>query len=330
MKLSILDQVPVSKNMSVTETFQQTAELAQHAEFLGYTRYWFAEHHGTRGLASTSPEILMSYIASITSRIRVGSGGVLLPQYSPYKAAENFRQLEAVFPGRIDLGVGRSPGGTRKVREALLDGAARDLSEFPRQLKDLIYYITDSLPSDHPFHGIKAAPLPESIPPVWILGLGENSARQTAELGLNYVFGHFIKPDRGREAFRDYRKHFVPSLFSASPQSLAAVFVICGKDDDHAEELAYSQDLWLLRVEKGLDSRVPSIEEAKSVVRSAADRERMAINRKRMIIGGPDKVKKAMNELSDQYETDEIMILTNVYSFDQKKHSFSRLAELFL
>ncbi|AZB44858.1 LLM class flavin-dependent oxidoreductase [Bacillus sp. FJAT-42376] len=330
MKLSILDQVPVSKNKRVSETLEQTAELAQMAESLGYTRYWFAEHHGTRGLASTSPEILISHIASKTKRIRVGSGGILLPQYSSYKVAENFRQLEALFPGRIDLGIGRSPGGTQKVRQALLDGFQRSLTEFPRQLNDLIYYITDTIPSDHPSHGIKAAPLTETAPAMWVLGLGENSAAQTGNLGLNYVFGHFIKPDRGEQAFRKYRESFTPVHFSKTAQSLAAVFVICGRSDEEAEKLALSQDLWLLRVEKGLDSRVPSMDEARAASLSASDKERIAANRKRMVIGGPDKVKKELTHLAERYETDEMMVLTNVYSFEDKKNSFKRLADLFL
>ncbi|MGD7008194.1 LLM class flavin-dependent oxidoreductase [Metabacillus sp. 84] len=330
MKLSILDQVPVSKNTSVTEALSGTLKLARHAEEMGYSRYWFAEHHGTRGMGSTSPEILMSYIASNTKSIRVGSGGVLLPQYSPYKVAENFRQLEALFPGRIDLGVGRSPGGTRKIRNALLDGSAKSMEEFPRQLNDLIYYITDSIPSDHPYHGIKAAPFTKTVPPIWVLGLGENSAELTGGLGLNYVFGHFINPSRGKEAFTAYRKSFEPSLFSPAPGSLSAVFVICGKNDEEAEERALSQDLWLLRVEKGLDSRVPSIEEAKAASYSESDRTVVLRNRKRMIIGGPEKVKNELAELSERYETEEFMVLTNLHSFEHKVQSFERLAELYL
>ncbi|MTH51950.1 MsnO8 family LLM class oxidoreductase [Bacillus mangrovi] len=330
MKLSILDQAAVAKNSDTSRTLKESLEMAQYAENLGYSRYWFAEHHGTRGLASVSPEILMAAAASVTKSIRVGSGGVLLPQYSPYKTAENFRQLESLFPGRIDAGIGRSPGGTEKVRAALLDQNGHSMSEFPRKLDDFISFLTNHIPRQHPLYGIKTAPLPDDVPPVWLLGLGENSAAQTGALGLNYVFGHFIKPDRGQEAFKMYRESFVPSHFSQKPEALAAVFVICGRTDEEAEELALSQDLWLLRAEKGLDSRVPGIEEAKAAVLKDSDWKKIKQNRRRMVIGGPAKVRKSLDALAERYETDEIMVLANVFSFEEKKQSFLRLAEMYL
>ncbi|RJS55025.1 LLM class flavin-dependent oxidoreductase [Bacillus subtilis] len=328
--LSILDQAPVSKGKSPVTTLQHSVELAHLSEQWGYKRYWFAEHHSTRGLASTAPEIMIARIAAHTSTIRVGSGGVLLPQYSPYKVAETFRQLEALYPNRIDLGVGRSPGGTAKTRLALTDGVTKSLTEFNRQLQDVSYFLTDSLPAGHPYAGIKAAPLIDTAPELWVLGLGENSARRAAHQGIGYVFGHFINPERGENAFRVYRESFRPSAHFSSATALFTIFVICAKTDEEAEELALSQDLWLLRVGKGLDSRVPSIEEAKAHPYTASDKKLIEENRKRMVIGSPNTVKQQLLELTDRYETNEIMVLCNVFDFEAKKESYERLAGLFL
>lgn len=328
--LSILDQAPVSKGESPVTTLQHSIELAQLSEQWGYKRYWFAEHHSTKGLASTAPEIMIARIAAHTSTIRVGSGGVLLPQYSPFKVAETFRQLEALYPNRIDLGVGRSPGGTTKTRLALTDGVKKRLTEFNRQLQDVSYFLTDSLPAGHPYAGIKAAPLIDTVPELWVLGLGENSARRAAHQGIGYVFGHFINPERGENAFRVYRESFRPSAHFSSPAALFTIFVICAKTDEEAEELALSQDLWLLRVGKGLDSRVPSIEEAKAYHYTESDKNQIRENRKRMVIGSPSTVKQQLLELTERYETNEIMVLCNVFDFEAKKESYEHLAGMFL
>ncbi|MDQ0484169.1 LLM class flavin-dependent oxidoreductase [Guptibacillus hwajinpoensis] len=328
--LSILDQVPIPKGSNSYATLEKTRELALLAEKLGYKRYWFAEHHSTKGLASTAPEIMMAHIAASTSRIKVGSGGVLLPQYSPFKVAENFRQLEALHPNRIDLGVGRSPGGTAKTRLALTDGINKSLNEFPRQLTELSHYLTDSIPSSHEFTGIKAAPQTETPPALWLLGMGENSAQQAADLGIGYVFGHFIKPLRGEKTLKTYYEKFHPTYYHPKPQAIIAIFVVCGKTDEHAEELAQSQDLWLLKVEKGLDSRVPSVEEAKNYSYTKTDLERIRHNRRRMVIGSPKTVKQQLDELSIRYQTEEFMVLTNVHSFDERRNSYERLASIYL
>ncbi|MDY7433114.1 LLM class flavin-dependent oxidoreductase [Bacillus sp. V26] len=328
--LSILDQAPVSKGESSVTTLQHSVELAGRSEEWGYKRYWFAEHHSTKGLASTAPEIMIARIAAHTNKIRVGSGGVLLPQYSPFKVAETFRQLEALYPNRIDLGLGRSPGGTTKTRLALTDGIKKSLTDFNRQLQDVSYFLTDLLPAGHPYAGIKAAPLIDTVPELWVLGLGENSARRAALQGIGYVFGHFISPERGESAFRIYRENFQPSAHFTSPAALFTIFVICAKTDEEAEELALSQDLWLLRVGKGLDSRVPSIEEAKAYHYTESDKNQIRENRKRMVIGSPSTVKQQLLELADRYEANEIMVLCNVFDFEAKKESYERLAGLFL
>ena len=327
IKLGILDQVPLSKGQSVTDRMDETIKMATLAEQLGYTKYWFAEHHGTKGMLSSAPEILMAAVAASTKKIRIGTGGILLPQYSPFKVAEISKQLESLFPGRIDIGVGRSPGGTPALRKALVDGEPRSLEEFDRQLQDLVYYIRDTLPRNHVYSGVKASPQVEAPPPMWLLGLGENSAKLAAKQGLGYVFGHFIKSARGRQAFEAYRSNFVSNGWSQTPQMLTAIFVVCADTDEQAEYLAKSQDLWLLRVEKGLDSRVPSSEEAIQYQYTDDDQKRMIHNRTRMIVGSKETVRRELMKLSERYGMDEFLVLCNLHSEEDRIRSYQLLAE---
>ncbi|HZG70330.1 MAG TPA: LLM class flavin-dependent oxidoreductase [Chondromyces sp.] len=331
MKLSVLDQSVIQKGENAGEAFRQTAELAQAAEKLGYTRFWVAEHHNTNGLAGSSPEILISHLASQTERIRVGSGGVLLPQYSPLKVAENFKVLEALFPNRIDLGIGRSPGGNAATRMALTDGVAKSLNEFPRQVKDLKGYLLDDLPQGHEYHEVKAAPEIHTLPEVWHLGLTERGARTAAEQGVGFTFGHFIAPGYGRKAVETYTKHFIPSPLLSRPKVNVCIFVICAPTEEEAEDLAWSQDMWLLSVEKShrADTRLIPVDEAKSLILTTEDEQRIKQNRKRAVIGTPEFVRKELVELSERYQTDEFIVLTNIFDYEKKLQSYRLLAEAF-
>ncbi|MDQ0298144.1 luciferase family oxidoreductase group 1 [Salibacterium salarium] len=329
MKLSILDQSPISKGSTPQQALKQTKELAQYAESFGYTRFWVAEHHSTSGLASSSPEVLISHVASNTEQIRIGSGGVLLPQYSPYKVAENFKLLEALFPGRIDLGVGRSPGGGQTIRLALTDGVKKNLIEFPRQLSDLQGFLDGTLPKDHPYSSIKTAPLIHSLPQTWVLGLSARGAKHAATNSAGFTYGHFINPNHGEEAVEKYVSHFQPSERMPYPHITACVFVVCAEIEEEAEELALSQDLWLLAVEKGRSTKIPSVEEAKQTVLSEEEKQRVRENRKRAIIGTPNQVKQELQRLSERYQTDEIMVITNIYDFKKKVDSYKLLASAF-
>ncbi|SEQ49240.1 luciferase family oxidoreductase, group 1 [Virgibacillus subterraneus] len=329
MKLSVLDQAPISRNSDAKETLNNTLKLARITEELGYTRYWVAEHHNTNGLASTSPEVLITRIASHTDTIRVGSGGVLLPQYSPYKVAENFKTLEAFFPDRIDLGVGRSPGGSQTTRLALTDSVNKSLRDFPRQLADLQGFLHNTLPKEHPYRMVKAAPRLDSVPPIWVLGLSERGAQNAAELGLGFVFGHFIKPTNGQAVMEAYRNSFQSSPSLDQPETMVCIFVVCADTQEEAEELALSQDKWLLSVGKGADTKVPSIEEVKKKKFSDEELNEIKKNRDRCIIGTPEKVKNELMRLSEFYQTDEFMIITNIYDFDAKVNSYRLLAEAF-
>ncbi|UAL50368.1 MULTISPECIES: LLM class flavin-dependent oxidoreductase [Metabacillus] len=329
MKLSILDQSPISEGSSARNALKQTLQLAKAAEELGYTRFWVAEHHNTNGLASTAPEILISHIASNTSRIKVGSGGVLLPQYSPFKVAETFNTLEVLFPNRIDLGIGRSPGGGAETRLALTDGIRKSLNEFPRQLQDLQGFLSQSLPVDHAYSKVLAMPDSETSPEMWLLGVSHRGARTAAEHGLAFTYGHFINPASGRKAMKDYLEQFQPTQQLTSPKSNFCIFVVCAETEEKAEYLALSQDAWLLNVEKGGNTKIPSPEEVKKIDFSPDEQEKINRNRDRMIIGTPQKVKDELLRIGADYKTDECMVISNLFRFEDKLKSYELLAESF-
>ncbi|WP_175615984.1 LLM class flavin-dependent oxidoreductase [Piscibacillus halophilus] len=326
MKLSVLDQSPISKGQSPEDAIHNSIQLAKEAEKLGYHRYWVAEHHSTNGLACTSPEIMIGQIASQTNRIRVGSGGVLLPQYSPLKVAENFNMLAAFYPSRIDLGVGRSPGGPESVRLALTDGQKKSLSSSPRQVKDLQGFIHQSFPKDHDYRKIKAGPKIEHHPEIWVLGVSERGAKHAANAGVGFTYGHFINSENGKEALGLYREHFKPSPSLTKPKTNCCIFVVCAETQEKAEELALSQDLWLLNVGKGRSTIVPTINEAKNRIFNQEEIEEINKNRRRAIIGTPSFVKERLEELSEEYQTDEFLIITNIYDFNAKLKSYELLA----
>lgn len=330
LKLSVLDQSVISKGATAQTALRNTLKLAQLTEELGYTRFWVAEHHNSNGIAGSSPEVLISHIASCTKQIIVGSGGVLLPQYSPYKIAENFKVLEALFPNRIDLGIGRSPGGAATTRIALTDGLRKSLNEFPRQLSDLQAFLRNDVPANHPYESVNAYPVSSRVPDIWMLGITHRGARLAAEYGTAFTYGHFITPVNGQSALNFYYENFQPSPLLEKPKANVCVFVVCASTQEKAEELALSQDMWLLAIEKGLDTQIMSIEEAKRIPLTSADIVKIQENRKRMIIGTPQKVKEDILRLSERYRTDEFMIINNVYNFQDKMETYTLLAEAFL
>ncbi|MGD6942973.1 LLM class flavin-dependent oxidoreductase [Cytobacillus gottheilii] len=327
MKLSVLDQSVLSSGNTAQETLQNTTALAQLTEQLGFVRFWVAEHHNSDGIAGTSPEILIAHLAAHTKKIKIGSGGVLLPQYSPFKVAENFKVLESLYPGRIDLGIGRSPGGNAETRLALTDGIRKSLNEFPRQVRDLQYYLQkqQKLNSEE----VLAYPLTKTVPDLWLLGITHRGARLAAEYGTAFTFGHFISPVNGKRATEYYYKHFQPSPLLDKPQANICIFVICANTQEEAEEMALSQDMWLLSIAKGESTKILSPEEARKKVLTAEDYSIIKENRKRMVIGTKDRVREQLLRLSELYQTEEFMIICNVYSFEDKVKSYELTAELF-
>jgi luciferase family oxidoreductase group 1 len=319
MKLSVLDQSVITKGQDAKAAFEETVRLAKFTEELGYTRFWVAEHHNTNGIAGSAPQVLISHLASMTQRIKIGSGGVLLPQYSPYKIAEDFKVLETLFPGRIDLGIGRSPGGSYETRMALTDGLKKSMNEFPRQVEQMQYFLQEG-------SSVKAYPDVQQPPMTWILGITHRGARVAAENGTAFTYGHFINSSNGKRALDYYHTHFQPSSGLKAPVSNVCIFVVCAPTQEEAERIAKSQDIWLLEVERGIDTRIPSMEEAENRKLSAREMEKIMENRKRSIVGTPDKVKEELQLLSEIYRTEEFMIITNISDFEDKLRSYELLA----
>lgn len=327
MKLSILDQSPVSSGKTAGQALQASMQLAQSGEKLGYTRYWIAEHHDFSGLACSAPEIMLGYIGAKTKKIRIGAGAILLPHYKSYKVAESFNMLATLFPGRIDLGIGRAPGGSAEVTMALSENFLQNVFKTPESFKELIHFIDDEFPSDHIYSKVSAAPLPPISPQPWILGTSSKSAKLAAENGTAYAFGHFMSDKDGPDIMKSYIDHFVPSNKLQRPESILAVSVICAETTEKAEQLALSGFLWKLQLAKGQDSYgVPTIEEAEQYHYTIDDRKMIEEMRSKMVIGNPKEVRAHLNKLQSLYQNDEFMIVTITHSYTDRTRSYELLA----
>ncbi|EIM05403.1 luciferase family oxidoreductase, group 1 [Planococcus antarcticus DSM 14505] len=324
---SVLDQSPISEGSSPQEALKQTALLAQQAEEWGYRRFWVSEHHDAPTLAGSSPEVLIAHLGAVTKTIRLGSGGVMLPHYAAFKIAENFKLLEALYPGRIDAGVGRAPGGMPRASYALNEGKKRDTSQFPAQIDDLRMYLTDSIPEEHPYYGMKATPITEHSPPIWILGSSESSALLAAEKGLPYLFGHFINGEGGQHFAKEYRERFMPYKKS-KPHIGFAIFVVCQETQEQAEWVASSMDLLLSMGAQGMPSKgTPPPDRAIAYPYSRFEKLLVAENRRRMVVGTPEEVVDRLEELAAEYEADEVMLVSSAYDFNAKLKTFQLIAE---
>ena len=326
LRLGVLDQSPIRAGGTPADALAESIELAKHVERLGYGRYWLAEHHASAGLAGPSPEIMIARIAAETSRIRVGSGGVMLPHYSPYKVAENFRVLETLYPGRIDLGIGRAPGSDFPTSRALAYGSPVGADYFPNMVQDLDGFLHDSLPTDHPFARIRALPKTDGAPPIWMLGSSDYGGAYAAHFGIAFSFAHFINPHGGEQVVHAYFEKFQPSLRLDRATANIGVFVVCADTDEDAERIAATRDLQRLRADQGRHGPMPSIEEATGYEYSAPERERIRYNRARTVVGGPEKVKAELLALAARYGVDEVVVITNVYNFADRLRSYELLA----
>ena len=327
LSYSILDQSPISEGSSPQEALKQTAVLAQKAEQWGYTRFWVSEHHDATTLAGSSPEVLIAHLGAVTNTIRLGSGGVMLPHYAPFKIAENFKLLEALYPDRIDAGVGRAPGGMPRASYALNEGKKRDTSQFPKQIDELRMYLTDSIPEEHPYYGMKATPVTKHSPPIWILGSSENSAQLAAEKGLPYMFAHFINGEGGQEFAKEYRKQF-KSHKESEPRVGFAIFVVCQETAEQAEWVASSMDLSLCMGAQGIPSKgTPPPEKASAYPYSKFEKLLVAENRRRMVVGTPEQVVDKLEIMASEYRADEVMLVSSAYDFNDKLKTFRLIAE---
>jgi luciferase family oxidoreductase group 1 len=334
MRLSVLDQSPISEGSTGIDALHQSIDLARLAESLGYHRYWVAEHHGTPMLACASPEALIGPIAAATSRIRVGSGGVMLPHYSPLKVAEAFSMFSGMFPGRIDLGVGRAPGTDGLTMFALQrDRRQPAPDDFPQQLVELLAYVRDGLPAGHRFERLTQLPgLPER-PDVWLLGSSPQSGIWAAECGLPYAFADFISPTGAAVAAR-YRSDFTPPERTtaaehdpAKPYVIVAAWALCAETDEAASRLASSARMAFTLMRQGELVRIPPVETALKFFEADGRATAGITNRRRWILGSPATVRRDLEALAAEYAADEVMIVTITYDHDARRRSYELIAE---
>jgi luciferase family oxidoreductase group 1 len=334
IKLSVLDQSPVSDGFTPADALRNTIDLARLADGLGFERYWIAEHHAIVTLASPAPEILIARIGAETSGIRIGSGGVLLPHYSPLKVAETFRMLHALYPGRIDLGIGRAPGGSGLEAFALRrdrnDHIQND--DFEEQLVELLAFLHHGFPSDHPFARIKVSPDMPGAPEVWLLGSSSWSSAVAAKLGLPYAFAHFIMPEETSTALEYYRSNFQRSKHLSRPRAIVALGAICADTEAEAKRLSTSAQLHIRRIRlQGKRLPVPSPEtaiaelgdlalEADSVARGAGQWPRY-------IVGAPEQVREELERMANDLQVEEMMIIAVIHDYQARLRSYQLIAE---
>jgi len=329
VKLSVLDQSPILFGHSAARAVAETLALARRVEALGYKRYWLAEHHAIAALADPCPEILLARLGAETKSIRIGTGGVLLPYYSAFKVAEVFRMLEALYPGRVDLGIGRAPGGDARTARAVGGGRFPDAEQFPQQVLELASYLDGTLPQDHPDRGVRVQPEGETAPEIWLLGSSDYSGLLAAHLGLRFAFAHFINAQGGDAVMRAYKQRFQASSRETLPHTLLCCFVICAPSDEEAERRAKVVDLRRIEMAHNLDTPVPTLEQA--LARNYTERELDYIRqqRARLVHGSPARCKERLLALAAQYSADELMIITITGSYETRLESYELLAEAF-
>lgn len=333
LRLSVLDQSPIALGDSGSQALRNSLDLARLADQRGYHRYWVAEHHGGPMLAGTSPEALIGPIAATTSRLRVGSGGIMLPHYSPFKVAETFSVLSGLFPGRIDLGVGRTDGTDDRVTIFALQ---RDRNhpapdDFGEQLTELLAFLDDELPSDHLFAALPGLlpGRPEGAVP-WLLGSSAQSAIWAAQLGLRYAFADFINPGGGVEIVNLYRERFVASERLRDPCVAVAVWALCADGDEEAERLASSARMATALSRRGKFIAVPPVETAQRFIerRSPAASTDVAL-RKRMLHGAPARLRRDLEKVAADYGSEELIVVTVTHEHAARRRSYELLAEVF-
>jgi luciferase family oxidoreductase group 1 len=328
MRLSVLDQSPISEGSTGPDALRNTIDLARAADALGYHRYWVAEHHGGGMLAGPSPEVLIGPIASATSRIHVGSGGVMLPHYSPLKVAESFSLLSGLFPGRIDLGLGRA-SGTDPITAQVLQRDRRQPppDDFFEQLSELIAYLEDRFPPDHPLKRLTALPgVPES-PELWLLGSSMQSAIWAGDLGLPYAFADFINSDGGADIARVYRERYEGSDRSPTPRTAVAVWAIAADTDEEAQRLAYSSRMAMAMLRRGRLIAVPPVDKAERFLKSEGLLDRPP--GRRLVLGSPATVRAGIEEVARDYVAEEVIVVSITHDHAARRRSYELLAQAF-
>ena len=328
--LGVLDQSPIRRGATTGDAIRESLELARACDRWGYHRYWVAEHHASNGLAGSAPEILITRIAAETKDMRIGSGGVMLNHYSPLKVAETFRMLETLYPGRIDLGLGRAPGSDQRTAAALqLSPEAAGADSFAPKLGMLLGYLDGTLPENHPYSRIRVMPEPAQQPELWLLGSSDFSAAYAAHIGSAFSFAQFITGSGGEAVVRAYKEGFKPSHRLAKPLASISTFVLCADTEEEAKRLAASRKLWLLNFFTGREQPYPMVEEALAYPYTEAEEDLLRRSGRRSIVGNPDQVKAGLLELAETYAADELSIVTICAEFAARMRSYELIAKAF-
>ena len=325
-KLSVLDQSPIKSGSDAYEAIQETLALARLCDDLGYHRYWVAEHHASDALAGCSPEVLLGRLGAETQDIRLGSGGIMLPHYSPYKVAENFRILETMYPNRIDLGVGRAPGTDPFTAAAIRYGSTVGPEHFPNMVLDLQALLNDTPLMTPGLEHARAYPTVKTPPELWMLGSSSDSSSLAATAGLPYNFAYFINPKIGPEIFENYRENFQAGPNLEAPHCVLTIFAVCAETEEEALELSRSRDLWFIRLLRGNPGPFPSVQEAADYPYSTGEKQIIEDNRQRRAIGTPEQVCEKLHSFVRDFKLDEIMILTITHDCRARRHSYELLS----
>ena len=331
LQLSVVDQSPMREGSSAGVALRETIQLAQATEAMGYERYWVAEHHNLPNFAGTAPEVLVGQIAANTRRIRVGSGGVMLSHYSSLKVAETFRMLDAFYPGRIDLGIGRAPGSDQVTAAALAyPSTPKDIRHFPQQVRDVVNYLNDSQPDDHPFNAVAASPdEPDTAPQVWLLGSRYESAFMAAKMGLPFAYAHFfgMGADDGPQIVESYRQNFEASEHLEQPLVNVGVQVLCADTEEEARRIGSSRNLGRLRSVTGQAKGIPSPELAASYKYLANEWQFIQQYLRNCVDGDPEEVKAGLERVSEQYQTADLSVVTICYHYADRVRSYELVAQ---
>ncbi len=324
--LSVLDLAPVAAGCRPSDALRRTVELARLAEGLGFVRHWFAEHHSMPSVASSAPEILIAHVAAHTERLRVGSGGIMLPNHVPLKLAEVFHTLAALYPDRIDLGIGRAPGSDRNATRAL---RAFDGEQFPALLAELLAFSRSELPEQHPMRSVRVMPDDVGLPPIWVLGSSGASAAMAGQAGMGYGFASHFSPAPATPAMHAYREQFSPSPEFPEPHAILCVSVVCADSNEEADYLAGTTDLMRLRINRGEYLPLPSPDEARAYPYTEAERAAVRQFRQMNIVGDPKTVRRQILAKAQDTKADEVMVTSNIYHHSARLHSFELLAAAF-
>jgi luciferase family oxidoreductase group 1 len=325
--LSVLDLSPVPTGGSGAQALRNSLDLARLADRLGYERYWVAEHHNLPSIASSAPDIMIGQIAAVTERMRVGSGGVMLANHAPLVVAERFKVLEALFPGRVDLGLGRAPGTDPVTSYALR--RRQDADDFLERFQELILIETNGFPEGHPFRNVRAMPADVPLPPLWLLGSSGYSAQLAAQVGAGFSFAHHFSDFDPVEPMQTYRRQFQPAGWRATPYAILAVHVVCADTEAEADRLATTVDLNFVRRRQGVYQTLASPEEASAYPYSEAERALITLNRRRLLVGGPEQVRQRLTPLIEATAADEVMITSMLFEHAARRRSYELMAQAF-